>query len=89
MSRIIAIIDTYDVMTNDQIYKKAVSRQEALAEIERYAEANLIPCWQKFFLILILLLQVEVNKCAGISIEQIQPGLILADQFLGPKGSCC
>lgn len=50
LSRIIAIIDTYDVMTNDQIYKKAVSRQEALAEIERYAGSQFDPVLAKIFL---------------------------------------
>jgi len=33
LARIIAIIDAYDVMTHDQVYKKAVTKEEALKEI--------------------------------------------------------
>ncbi len=35
ISRIIAITDTYDVMTNGRPYTQAVSKEEALAEIRR------------------------------------------------------
>ncbi len=34
LSRIIAIIEAYDVMTHEHPYKKAMSKEEALAEIE-------------------------------------------------------
>jgi len=34
-SRIIAIVDAYDAMTNDRIYRKALSKEEAITEIQR------------------------------------------------------
>ncbi|MGC5326112.1 bifunctional diguanylate cyclase/phosphohydrolase [Brevibacillus sp. SYSU BS000544] len=34
LARLLSIVDVYDVMTHDQIYKKAKTRQEALAEID-------------------------------------------------------
>lgn len=43
ISRIIAITDTYDVMTNGRPYKKAVSKEEALAEIKRCAGTQFDP----------------------------------------------
>lgn len=43
LSRIIAIADSYDVMTNGRPYKKAVSKKEALAEIKRCAGTQFDP----------------------------------------------
>ena|GEM_PF-308730 len=43
ISRIIAITDTYDVMINGRPYKKAVSKEEALAEIQRCAGTQFDP----------------------------------------------
>ena len=37
LARIIAVINVYDLLTNQRIYKPAVSSQEALAELERYS----------------------------------------------------
>ncbi|MBE3089361.1 MAG: HD-GYP domain-containing protein, partial [Actinobacteria bacterium] len=37
ISRIISIIDAYDVMTHDRSYKKAISKKEALEELKRCA----------------------------------------------------
>jgi len=34
-SRIISIVDAYDVMTHDRSYKKAISRDDAIAELKR------------------------------------------------------
>jgi len=34
-ARIITLVDSYDVMTNDRIYKKAISKEEAIEEIKR------------------------------------------------------
>ncbi len=50
LSRIIAVIDAYDVMTNEQIYKKAISSEEALAEIERCAGSQFDPKLAKIFI---------------------------------------
>ena len=33
LSRIIAIVDAYDAMTNDRVYRKALSKEEAIKEI--------------------------------------------------------
>lgn len=43
LARIILIIDAYDVMTNDRSYSKAVSKKEALAEIEKCAGSQFDP----------------------------------------------
>ncbi|MDZ7672853.1 MAG: HD-GYP domain-containing protein [Halanaerobiales bacterium] len=43
LSRIISIIDAYDVMTHERPYSKAISKQEALAEIERCAGSQFDP----------------------------------------------
>ncbi len=43
LSRIISIIDAYDVMTNDRPYSKAVSKEEALAEIKDCAGSQFDP----------------------------------------------
>ncbi len=37
IARIVAIVDAYDVMTHDRIYKKAISHTEALKEIKQCA----------------------------------------------------
>ena len=37
MSRIISIADSYDVMTHDRVYKKAMTKKEAIEELQRYA----------------------------------------------------
>jgi len=43
LARIISIIDAYDVMTHDRPYSKAVSKEEALAEIKRCAGSQFDP----------------------------------------------
>ncbi len=43
LSRIIAIVDAYDVMTSGRPYKEAVSREEALKEIEDCAGSQFDP----------------------------------------------
>lgn len=35
LSRILAVVDAYDAMTSDRIYRKALSREDAIAEIKR------------------------------------------------------
>jgi len=43
MSRIISIIDAYDVMTNDRIYSKAITKEKALHEIKECSGTQFDP----------------------------------------------
>ncbi|MFW6229598.1 MAG: diguanylate cyclase, partial [Halanaerobium sp.] len=43
LARIISLVDAYDVMTNDRPYSKAISREEALAEIKACAGSQFDP----------------------------------------------
>lgn len=49
-SRIIALVDTFDVMTHDRIYKKAVSPAQALDEIRRCAGSQFDPVLADLFI---------------------------------------
>lgn len=48
-ARIIAIADTYDAITSDRAYRKGLSHEEAVAEIERVAGTQLDPGMVKIF----------------------------------------
>ncbi|MFZ3386893.1 MAG: HD domain-containing phosphohydrolase, partial [Candidatus Hydromicrobium sp.] len=50
ISRIISIIDAYDVMTHDRSYKKAVSKKESLEELKRCAGTQFDPKLVKIFI---------------------------------------
>lgn len=43
LSRIISIVDSYDVMTNERPYKKAMTKKEAVKEIRRCAGSQFDP----------------------------------------------
>jgi diguanylate cyclase (GGDEF)-like protein/PAS domain S-box-containing protein len=43
ISRILAIADAYDVMTNNRVYKKAVTKKEAIKELKRYSGTQFDP----------------------------------------------
>jgi len=43
MSRIVAVLDTYDAMTNDRPYRKALSTEEAIGEIKRCSGTQFDP----------------------------------------------
>ena len=50
-SRIIAVVDAYDAMTNPRVYRKEVmTKEEALAELERCAGSQFDPAIVKVFL---------------------------------------
>lgn len=42
-SRIVAILDAYDAMTSDQVYRRALSRERALAELFEHAGTQFDP----------------------------------------------
>ena len=48
-SRIIAVVDAYDAMTNPRVYKKLMTKEEALAELERCAGTQFDPAIVKTF----------------------------------------
>ncbi|RCW82529.1 PAS domain S-box-containing protein/diguanylate cyclase (GGDEF)-like protein [Halanaerobium sp. DL-01] len=50
LARIITIIDAYDVMTHDSSYSKAVSKEEALKEIENCAGSQFDPYLSEVFI---------------------------------------
>ncbi len=51
LSRILTIADAYDVMTNGRPYKKAISHEEAVKEIEKCAGTQFDPELVKLFLL--------------------------------------
>lgn len=50
LARIIAIVDAYDVMTTEQVYRTAFSKKEALAEIKRCAGTQFDPELAEIFI---------------------------------------
>lgn len=49
LARILAIVDSYDVMVNDQLYKGAVSEELALEELRKHAGSQFDPALVKLF----------------------------------------
>lgn len=50
LSRILAILDTYDVITHDRVYKNALTSKEALLEMERLSGLHFDPTLVDLFL---------------------------------------
>jgi response regulator RpfG family c-di-GMP phosphodiesterase len=50
ISRIVAVVDAYDAMTSDRIYRKAPGREYAVQELERCAGTQFDPAMVKVFL---------------------------------------
>jgi HD-GYP domain-containing protein (c-di-GMP phosphodiesterase class II) len=50
LSRILAVADAYDAMTNDRIYRKAMSQAEAIEELKRNAGYQFDPAVVEVFL---------------------------------------
>ncbi|MBN1777002.1 MAG: PAS domain S-box protein [Clostridiales bacterium] len=49
LSRILSVVDAYDAMTQDRVYQKAVSHEEAIEEIKRCAGTQFDPQVTKIF----------------------------------------
>lgn len=49
ISRILAIVDSYDVMVNDQLYKEAVPEELALEELRKYSGSQFDPALVTLF----------------------------------------
>jgi len=49
LSRILAIVDSYDVMVNEQLYKEAVSGAHALKELRKFAGSQFDPALVQVF----------------------------------------
>lgn len=50
LSRILAIVDAFDAMTNERVYRKAISVDEAVAEIRKNAGTQFDPTIAKVFI---------------------------------------
>jgi putative nucleotidyltransferase with HDIG domain len=52
-ARILSVVDVFDAMTHERSYRKALSREEAIAELERSAGTQFDPAMVKAFLTLL------------------------------------
>ncbi len=59
LSRILAIADAYDAMTNERVYRKAMSREAAAAEILRNAGTQFDPRIARLFIEQVLGIQLD------------------------------
>lgn len=73
LSRIIAVVDAYDAMTNDRAYRKAMSREEACAELKRCAGTQFDPFIVSNFLHMIRQMPEDVQAVAPAQTTQEQP----------------
>lgn len=51
VARIISIADSYDVMTHDRVYKKAISKEDAILELQRCAGTQFDPSLVQQFIL--------------------------------------
>ena len=49
-SRILSVVDAYDAMTQDRVYRKAMSVEEAIEELKRNAGTQFDPTIVKIFI---------------------------------------
>ena len=50
MARIINVVDSYDVMTSDRVYKKAVTKEEAVEELKNCSGTQFDPEIVEYFI---------------------------------------
>ena len=48
--RILAVADAFDAMTNDRVYRSAMNKEEAIAELEKYAGTQFDPAIVSLFI---------------------------------------
>jgi len=77
-ARVFAVVDTYDAITSDRPYRKARPHQQAVAELESAAGAQLDPRIVKEFLVLP---EVELRRLRGLC-KRVHPGLSLPADLL-------
>ncbi len=53
LSRILSVVDAYDAMTSSRVYRKAMSREDALEELKNFAGIQFDPDLVKVFIDLI------------------------------------
>ncbi|MGI8981443.1 MAG: diguanylate cyclase domain-containing protein [Pirellulaceae bacterium] len=68
-ARMVAIVDAFDAMTTDQVYRRAMSRERALAELFEFAGTQFDPDLVKDF-------------CTFISADQVQLSAAVARRWL-------
>jgi len=67
LSRIISVVDAYDAMTEDRVYRKAMSKERAIAEIRKNAGIQFDPVIAGIFIDKVLPAN-GTNGCADTSI---------------------
>ncbi len=65
ISRILAIVDSYDVMTHERPYKRAMTTEDALAEVRRCSGSQFDPGLVDVFLRLFAVHRVDLNNVSG------------------------
>jgi HD-GYP domain-containing protein (c-di-GMP phosphodiesterase class II) len=53
LARVISVVDAYDAMTSDRSYRKAMTREDALAEISKHSGSQFDPEIAALFLSLV------------------------------------
>ena len=75
LSRVIAVVDSYDAMVNERSYKKAFSREKAMEELRRCAGSQFDPYIVTEFL--------ELVKTLPVNSEQANPEQANPEQATG------
>lgn len=68
-ARIIAVLDTYDAMTTDRPYRKALSREAAIAEVKRCSGTQFDPQVVEVFLQILMEEEKEGDKSISMSTD--------------------
>jgi putative nucleotidyltransferase with HDIG domain len=72
-ARIMSVVDVFDAMTHDRAYRKALTREEAIAELERGAGTQFDPAVVEAFLALVERRGEELPVAAEAASEDSQP----------------